>query len=603
MHRSIRRFQPRWLVARRAVEAASRYLAAHEHEREEEDITADEPGPIRRFLTRPGVLLVLALTAVTIAAERSLLTAAGRLGGGALVPAWSGGASDLWAQYLSGWHPVGLGTDAGSPPYVGVLAVLSTVLFGKPWLVVSILLLGSVPLAGLTAYRASRLLITESALTGRRARAAGRRIPIAAVRAWFAAVYALLPAATGAIAGGRLGTAVVLVLLPLIGLFAARVYGLPRSEGARFDARTRRKRAGRAAWTVALLLAVATAFVPLVWLIAVLTAGMVWALLDRPGPAGPPQRRHRARRAAAADAPVDGRPPAAPVPPAHRGGPAPAVRARDRRRPARTRPGRAGHARAVGARGPARGRRAGAAAAQPPGQRAGGLAARRVRAARRRADQRRDRHQGCGRGAGLARRRADLRRGGVLFAATAAVQRATEVIAGKHMVYRAGGAAVVVAALTAPLLAAGFWVVGGAGGPLGKVDPDTVPLFLHAPGGPRTLVLHREPTGQVSYTVLRDDRPRLGESEVTVGGEAEERMDDLVAGLAAGREGDDGPALTRMGVQYLLVPHPKKDPITKVLDASPELTRLSRTGTFAVWRLQATSARMLLLQDSTVTPL
>jgi hypothetical protein len=80
-------------------------------------------------------------------------------------------------------------------------------------------------------------------------------------------------------------------------------------------------------------------------------------------------------------------------------------------------------------------------------------------------------------------------------------------------------------------------------------------------------------------------------------------MDDLVEGLAAGREGDDGPALTRMGVQYLLVPHPRKDPITKVLDASPELTRLSRTGTFAVWRLQPTSARMLLLQGSTVTPL
>ncbi|NEA21226.1 glycosyltransferase family 2 protein, partial [Actinomadura bangladeshensis] len=119
-HRSIRRFQPRRLVLRRAAEAMSEYLAAHEHDREEEDITADEPGPVRRFLARPGVLLVLALTAVAVVAERDLLTAAGRLGGGALVPAWSGGASDLWEQYLSGWHPVGLGTDAGSPPYVGV---------------------------------------------------------------------------------------------------------------------------------------------------------------------------------------------------------------------------------------------------------------------------------------------------------------------------------------------------------------------------------------------------------------------------------------------------------------------------------------------------
>ena len=99
------------------------------------------PGPIRRLLARPGVLLVLALAAVTAAAERSLITGAARLGGGALVPAW-GGASDLWDQYLSGFHPVGLGTGAGSPPYVGFLALLSTVLFGKPWLAVAVLLLG-----------------------------------------------------------------------------------------------------------------------------------------------------------------------------------------------------------------------------------------------------------------------------------------------------------------------------------------------------------------------------------------------------------------------------------------------------------------------------
>ncbi|MFA1551596.1 glycosyltransferase [Actinomadura chokoriensis] len=607
VHRSVRRFQPRWLVLRRAVEAVSEYLAAHEREREREeqenDITADEPGPIRRFLARPGVLLVLALTAVAVAAERSLLTAAGRLGGGALVPAW-GGASDLWEQYLSGWHPVGLGTDAGSPPHVGVLAALSSVLFGKPWLAVSVLLLGSVPLAGLTAYRASRLLITESPAAGRRARAAGRRVPVSAVRAWFAAVYALLPAATGAVAGGRLGTAVVLVLLPLIGLYAARVYGLPRSEAARFDAVTRRKRAGRAAWTVALLLAVAIAFVPLVWLIALLTAGMVWALLDRPSPRQGrrnllialgvppllmlpwtvglllhPSRllteaglHRRFEPAAAADLLVlDPGGPGTPARWALGGLLAAAVLAL----PLRARRGRvlAGWLLAV----------------------FGLLAAVLTGAAT------------VGKGAdtapvwpGVALVFAGA---GVLLAATAVVQRAAEALAGKHVIYRTGGAAVLLAALTAPVLSAGFWVVGGAAGPLGKVDPDTVPLFLQMPGGPRTLVLHREPTGRISYTILRDAPPRLGESEVTVGGDADERLDDLVAGLAAGREGDDGPALTRMGVQYLLVPHPKTDPVTKVLDASPELTRLSRTGTFAVWRLQPTSARMLLLQGSTITPL
>ncbi|WP_067804008.1 glycosyltransferase family 2 protein [Actinomadura formosensis] len=604
VYRSVRRFQPRRVVLRRAVEAVSEYFAAHERVREvqEDDLMAEEPGALRRFLARPGVLLVLALAAVAVAAERSLITDAGRLGGGALVPAW-GGASDLWEQYLSGWHPVGLGTDAGSPPYVGVLAVLSTLLFGKPWLVVSLLLLGSVPLAGLTAYRASRLLIVEPSLTGRRARTAGRRVPVRVVRAWFAAGYALLPAATGAVAGGRLGTAVVLVLLPPIAVHAARVYGLPRSDAARFDAPARRKRAGRAAWTVALLLAVAMAFVPLVWPIAVLAAGMVWALLDRPGRQGRrnlgialgvppllmlpwtiglllhPSRllteaglHRRFEPAAAADLlALDPGGPGTPARWALAGLLAVAVLAL-----------------------PLRSRRAMVLAGWLLAV-FGLLVAVLTSAAT------------VAKGAdeapvwpGTALIFAGA---GVLLAATAAVQRGTEVLAGRHLTYRAGGTAVVLAALTAPVLAAAFWVVGGAGGPLGGINPDTVPMFLRGPDGPRTLVLHREPTGRISYTVLRDARPMLGESEVTVGGRARERMDDLVAGLAAGREGDDGPALTRMGVQYLLVPHPRKDPLTKVLDASPELTRLSRTGTFAVWRLQATSARMMLLQGSTVTPL
>ncbi|NDU75420.1 glycosyltransferase [Actinomadura sp. DSM 109109] len=603
VRRTVRRFQARWVVPRRAAEAVSERFAAHERDRDDrdDDLAADEPGPIRRFLARPGVMLVLGLTAVAVAAERSLLTAAGRLGGGALVPAW-GGASDLWAQYLSGWHPVGLGTDAGSPPYVGILAVLSTVAFGKPWLAVSVLLLGSVPLAGLTAYRASRLLVAEAPRTGRRARTSGRRVPVSAVRAWFAAVYALLPAATGAVAGGRIGTAVLLVLLPLIAVHAARVYGYPRSEAAALDVRTRRKRAGRAAWTVALLLTVAMSFVPLVWPIALLAAGMVRALLDRPGRQGlrglaialgvPPLLtlpwtaglllhptrflteaglHRRFDPAAAADLlALDPGGPGTPARWALAGLLAAAVLAL----PLRSRRGHVlagwllavfGLLVAVLASAATVTKGADAAPVWP--------------------------------GAALL-----FAGAGVLLAATAAVQRATEALAGHHLIYKAGGAAVLAAAVTAPVLAAALWVAGGADGPAGRLDPDTVPQFVGT-GGVRTLVLHREPAGRVSYTVLRGSRPRLGESEVTVEGRARTRMDDLVAGLAAGREGDDGPALTRMGVQYLLVPYPAHDPLTRVLDASPELTRLSRTDTFAVWRLQGDSARLMLLQGSMVTPL
>ena len=601
-HRSVRRFLARWVVMRRAAEAVSEHLAAHEREREDPDEAGGsaEPGPVRRFLARPGVMTVMLLAAAAIAAERGLLTAAGRLGGGALVPAW-GGASDLWAQYLSGWHPVGLGADAGSPPYIGVLAVLSTVAFGKPWLAVSILLLGSVPLAGLTAYRASRLLVTAAPRTGRRARAGGRRVPVSAVRAWFAAVYALLPAATGAIAGGRLGTAVVHVLLPLIAVHVARVYGFPRSEAG--DARTRRKRAGRSAWAVALLLAVAMAFVPLTWVIAVFAAALVWALFDRPG------RRGRRNLAIAL-----GVPPLLMLPWTAGLLLNPSRFLTEAGLHRRFEPATAADLLALDPGGPGT-----PAWWAPAGLLAVAVCALAVRG----------RRNSVLAGWLLAifgllvavlTSAATVTKGadeapvwpgvpllfagaGVLLAATAAVQRATEALAGDHPVYKGGGAAVVLAALTAPVLAAGFWVVGGVDGPLTKVDPDTVPAFVHGSGGARTLVLNREPTGRVSYTILRDARPRIGESEVMDGGRAHDRLGDIVAGLAAGREDDAGPALTRMGVQYLLVPHPRTDPLTGVLDAAPELTRLSRTDTFAVWRLHSPSARMMLLQGSTVTPM
>src|SRR5260370_9053977 len=110
---------------------------------------------------------------------------------------------------------------------------------GKPWLAVDVILLGCVPLAGLTAYFAAR-----------------RITRFAPVRVWTAAAYALLPVAMGSVADGRIGTAVVFVLLPLIALTAARMFTQPP------------RLARRAAWATGLSVAVATAFLPLVWLIA-----------------------------------------------------------------------------------------------------------------------------------------------------------------------------------------------------------------------------------------------------------------------------------------------------------------------------------------------
>ena len=123
---------------------------------------------------------------------------------------------------------------------IGVLRGGIAVDPGKHQVAVDVILIGCIPLAGMTAYLASRRIT--------------RSVP---VRIWAAAAYALLPVGMGAVAAGRLGTALVLVLLPLIAVVAARVF----THG--------RRRARRAAFAAGLLVAVAAAFVPLVWLITV----------------------------------------------------------------------------------------------------------------------------------------------------------------------------------------------------------------------------------------------------------------------------------------------------------------------------------------------
>ena len=207
----------------------------------EDDSLLIDTGLAQRILTHPGVALFAGLTVVALVAERSLLSG-GPLGGGALVPAW-GGASGLWHEYLQGFHPAGIGSGSTAPPYIAIVAALATVLGGKPWLAVDVILLGCVPLAGAFAFLAIRK-VTRSAL----------------VRVWAAAAYALLPIAMGAVAAGRLGTAVVFALIPLIALLAGRMFTQPP------------RRASRAAWATGLVIAIAAAFVPLTWVVAVLAA-------------------------------------------------------------------------------------------------------------------------------------------------------------------------------------------------------------------------------------------------------------------------------------------------------------------------------------------
>ncbi len=203
---------------------------------------------LKRLGQQPGPVLFAVLLVVSLVACRALLGAAARWRAVRCCPRPTGSRSCGRATPRDGirWEPA---APSRLPPYLAVLAMFATLLFGSTGFALTLLLVCSVPLAGVTAYFASRPLV-DSRL----------------VRAWASVAYAFLPAATGALAQGRIGTAVLAVLLPLLARAAVAASGL-RGKGG-----------WRAAWAYALLLTFTTAFTPVVWLIAAVLALAVLAV-------------------------------------------------------------------------------------------------------------------------------------------------------------------------------------------------------------------------------------------------------------------------------------------------------------------------------------
>ncbi|WP_283138488.1 glycosyltransferase family 2 protein [Rhizohabitans arisaemae] len=526
-----------------------------------------DSGVLRRIFTSPGVLLCLGLLTVTLVAERSLIFG-GTLGGGALVPV-IGGASDLWNLYTSTFHEVSIGSAEVAPPYVGVLALLSTLFLGKTWLVVSVLLLGCVPLAGLTAYLATK-----------------RMIPYLPAQIWLAASYALLPVATGAVAAGRLGTAVVLVLLPVYALLAQLLL-----TGSR-----------RAAWGLGLLLAVGTAFAPLVWLLAAvlgflallafggLRKGVATSLLIAVTTpvvlllpwilrlfAEPLQFLLEA--GLHSEELVDPRLSAEALLLLSPGGPGMpptwttagliavalmALLMRSQRLVSASGWGLAVFGVLVAL----------LTSRQPVTPLAGGPEATAW--------------------PGVALGFAAL---GVLVAAAVTAHRISELRA-EGGIRKIIATAVAVIACAAPLLAAGTWVTIGVSGPLNRDNAEVVPAIVAAKStaGERTLVLRAGDEGTLFYTVLRGRDPIIGETEIPVPAAARQRISAAVGGLVSGRGGEDVRVLASFGVQYVVVSGPgTAQSLKRTLDSQPTLTRKSITETTGLWQLTETASRLSLV--------
>ncbi|MFZ3497995.1 glycosyltransferase [Streptomyces sp. 5.8] len=515
---------------------------------------------LKRIAHKPAPVLFALLLLVSVIACRSLL-GGGSLMGGALLPAPDGGL-DLWRVYADDWQPVGTGTTAGAPPYLAVLGALSTLLLGSTNAALTLLLVCSVPLAGLTAYFASRPLV-ESRL----------------LRAWAAIAYAFLPAVTGALAGGRLGTAVLAILLPLIARSAVTAFGFGEGEGS-----------WRSAWTHTLLLTLATAFTPVVWPLAAVL-GVAALVLRRAH-----WKTYGPRLLATLGVPLLVLAPWSLSLLTH-----PARFLREAGLPYG-----AGSATALDLLG-----------ISPGGPRtAGGLILLGVVLAALAALLRADRQFAVRAAwatalaalvlAVLVNRTtwagpATLVYGlALLAAAVVGADGAKERVAARSFGWRQPLAALIaLAAAVGPLVGAAGWMLSGAAGPLERRDPVQVPAFVAEESGTRdqarTLVIGADSPAALSYSLVRGSGGRLGDAELADAAGSDTRLDKVVSSLVAGSGADQTDQLGGFAIRYVLVRDGAPQEIGRVLDATPGLSRLSKLEGSALWRVDRQVARVVIV--------
>ncbi|MER7540838.1 glycosyltransferase family 2 protein [Streptomyces sp. NPDC097704] len=519
---------------------------------------------LKKIARKPGPVLFALLLLVSLVACRNLF-AGGSLAGGALLPA-PGTVSELWSRYADSWHALGTGGTQTAPPYLAVLAALSALFLGSTSTALTLLLVCSVPLAGFTAYFAARGIV-ESRL----------------LRAWGAIAYAFLPAATGALAAGRLGTAVLAILLPLIARAAVAAHGFNRPDRGSW----------RATWAYAFLLTFATAFTPVVWPLAVLL-GLGVLVANRSD-----LTAYGLRFLAAAGTPVlvlapwslslltD-----------------PGAFLREAGVDVRT-----GTATALDLLGTSPG---------GPGTTGGllllGLVLAGLAGLLREERQLAVRAAWAAALAGLLFAVLSNGAGGTGWAGPATLVYGAALIAA-GMIGAEGGrtrvaahgfgwrqpvaALIALACAVGPAVAAAGWMIGGADGPLTRRDPVQVPAFVAEESGtrdqPRTLVLGGSTPGEVAYTLVRGSGARLGDAELTEAAEADPRLDAVVAHLVAGSGADQTQELSGYAIRYVLVRDGAPRQMSRVLDSTPGLSRLSQLDGSALWRVDREIARVMIV--------
>jgi len=192
------------------------------------------------LLKRPQVVLGLSLFIFILLSSRSRF---GTLIGGALATT-PHGTSSLWRSYVESWHQVGMGSSTPTPPWVALLSIASVLFFGKPAVLITALIFVAPALMAISAHSFLKLVTLNPWL-----------------RVSISMLYAISPVALASVNSGRIGTLVLLILLPWI---AASIPTLDNFE----------KISWRRIFGVALLISIATSFTLMVWLALLIITGL-----------------------------------------------------------------------------------------------------------------------------------------------------------------------------------------------------------------------------------------------------------------------------------------------------------------------------------------
>jgi GT2 family glycosyltransferase len=162
---------------------------------EEQDMPSTGTSALRVVGSHPVAFTVAGFALVMAVSLRSVLFAPAMASIGLGV--WPATAQELLREFTASFHQAQMGSTASAPPSLALLGGLSALTFGKALVAEKLLLWLALPLAAATCTRALRVVV-----------------PQLWARALAGLLYATTPLATGALAQGRIGELVLLVLAP-----------------------------------------------------------------------------------------------------------------------------------------------------------------------------------------------------------------------------------------------------------------------------------------------------------------------------------------------------------------------------------------------------